>query len=241
MIDALHTVQREQLARWRRTGRDGAPIHWGGHLAMGAYGALGVPRSLPPMRRRYVHDSVVALLDDAAGNASRAGRHTFSRWDLLVHLGLYGFETPHALRRWARLTPIYFYVLAAEARRAVLRPRTGVADALPDEQVSSLLKAAEAIAQAARHRIVNVEHVFAAFLGSKGLPGSVARKIFGWDGRQPEVVKEIIGDTQDGYQHTGLHEFTHLSAEAIPPLYAALKAAVPGPEEAERWHATDRP
>ncbi|KAF2781602.1 CHAT domain-containing protein [Streptomyces sp. OM5714] len=241
VIDALHAVQREQLARWRRTGRDGAPIHWGGHLAMGAYGELGVPRSLPPLRRRYVHDSVMVLLDDAAENAAQAGRHTFTRWDLLVHLGLYGFETPHALRRWAGLAPIYLYVLAAEARRAVLRRRSGAPDVLPSEQVMSLLTAAEAIARAARHRIVDVEHVFAAFLGSEGLPGSAARKIFSLDGRHPEVVKEIIGDTQDGYQHTGLPELTHLAAAAVPPIYAALKAEVPGPEDAERWHVTDRP
>ncbi|WP_327180931.1 CHAT domain-containing protein [Streptomyces sp. NBC_01334] len=241
VIDALHAVQREQLARWRKTGRDGAPIHWGGHLAMGAYGELGVPRSLPPLRRRYVHESVTELLDDAAGNAARAGRRTLTRWDLLVQLGLYGFETPHALRRWAGLAPVYLYVLAAEARRAVLRRRPAAALVLPDEQVMTLLKAAEAIAQAARHRIVNVEHVFAAFLGSAGVPGSVGRTIFGWDGRHPEVVKEIIGDTQDGYQHTGLPELTHLAAAAVPPVYEALKAEVPGPEDAERWHVTDRP
>ncbi|MGW0875379.1 CHAT domain-containing protein [Streptomyces sp. NPDC002740] len=241
VLDALHAVQREQLARWRATGRDGAPIHWGGHLAMGAYGELGVPRSLPPLRRRYVHEGVLRLLDDAADNAARAGRRTLTRWDLLVQLGLYGFETPHALRRWAGLTPVYLYVLAAEGRRALLRRRPATADVLPDEQVMGLLRAAEAIAQAARHRIVDVEHVFAAFLGSAGLPGSAGRKIFGWDGRQPEVVKEIIGDTQDGYQFTGLPELAHLAAAAVPPVYAALKAEVPGPEDAERWHVTDRP
>ncbi|MGW1800088.1 CHAT domain-containing protein [Streptomyces sp. NPDC001984] len=95
VIDALHDVQRKQLARWRTTGREGAPIHWGGHLAMGAYGSLGTPRSQAPLRRRYVHESVLQFLDDAAGNAARAGRSAITRWDMLVELGLYGFETPN--------------------------------------------------------------------------------------------------------------------------------------------------
>ncbi|MFF3877893.1 CHAT domain-containing protein [Streptomyces sp. NPDC001978] len=83
VIDALHDVQRKQLARWRTTGREGAPIHWGGHLAMGAYGRLGTPRSQAPLRRRYVHESVLQLLDDAAGNAARAGRSAITRWTCL--------------------------------------------------------------------------------------------------------------------------------------------------------------
>ncbi|MEU3985407.1 CHAT domain-containing protein [Streptomyces sp. NPDC026672] len=242
VVDALHDVQREKLARWRATGREGAPIHWGGHLAMGAHGTPGTPRSLAPLPGRYVHETVLRLLDDAAEYAAGAGRATVTPRDVLVQLGLYGFETPNPLRRYAGLAPVYGHVLASAARQAVSRrrPMDDGRDVRPDDRVMDLLRATAAVANAARHQVVNVEHVLAALLGGRDVPASLGRAVFGWDGRRPEVVKEIVGDTQDGYQYTGLPDLHHLAADAVPELYAVLDADVPGPEDAERWHIADR-
>ncbi|MFJ5645638.1 CHAT domain-containing protein [Streptomyces sp. NPDC093223] len=241
LIDALHDIQRAQLARWRATCSQGAPVHWGGHLAMGAYGTLGTPRSLAPPVRCQVQDGVLELLDKAAENATNAGRHALTRWDVLLLLGLYGFDTPGALRRFAGKAALYGYALVAEGRRIVRRRlHHVVGTAVPDEEVMELLRATAAVTRTARDQVVHVEHLLAAFLGGPGAPAAAARGIFGLDGRRPEVVKEIIGDTGTGYQHTGLPELRHLDATAVPAVYEALEAAVPGPDAAARWHVADR-
>ncbi|MFD6274189.1 CHAT domain-containing protein [Streptomyces sp. NPDC060209] len=237
--EALREVQIEQLGRWRSTGREGAPVHWGGHLAMGAYGNVSARTWLPPSRRCYVHAGVLELLDSAAKDSATAGRHLLTGSDLVVELAVYGFaeELPTARRLIALflLRPYEFAV----SRRASKNPVPAVR-ATPDESVYELLRSAAAIARAAGHAVVNVEHLLVAVLGASGRSAFLARTLSGWDGRQPEVVKELIGDTQEGFQDTSLPETPHLTADTVSAVYGALDAHTPGPQDSAPWYTTDR-
>ncbi|GAA3014116.1 hypothetical protein [Streptomyces fulvorobeus] len=237
--EALREVQIEQLGRWRSTGREGAPVHWGGHLAMGAYGDVNAPTWLPPSRRRYVHAGLLELLDDAAKDSATAGRHVLTGNGLMVKLATHGFaeELPKP-RRLIALILVRPYELAAFGRAA--KNPVPALRATPDESVFELLRSAAAIARAAGHPVVNVEHLLVAVLGASGRSALLARTLSGWDGRQPEVVKEIIGDTQAGLQDTSLPETPHLTADTVSAVYAALDAHMPGPQDAAPWYTTDR-
>lgn len=237
--EALREVQIEQLGRWRSTGREGAPVHWGGHLAMGAYGNVDARTWLPPSRRQYVHADVLELLDGAAENSATAGRHLLTGSDLVVKLAVHGFaeELPKARRLIALilLRPCEFAVFRRASRNPVPSVR-----ATPDESVYELLRSAAAIARVAGHAVVYVEHLLVAVLGASGRSAFLARTLSGWDGRQPEVVKELIGDTQGGFQDTSLPETPHLTADTVSAIYTALDAHMPSPQDSAPWYSTDR-
>ncbi|MCO6004175.1 CHAT domain-containing protein [Actinoallomurus purpureus] len=243
----LRAVQLEQLARWRDTrhhghdtGPPGAPVHWGGHLAMGAFAD---PRPLPaprPARRQLVHRSVPGLLDDAARRAAQAGRSVIASRDLLLWLALHGFEED--LPPWRRML-IHAVAYPFAVVPAVFRRRPGSAAltrAAPGPQVQELLRSAYDAARLARHRVIDVEHLLVAVLGARGPAGRIARALCGWDARQPEVIKAILGDTQHGYQHTGLPALRYLDPAAIADVYAALEAPVPDDEDDELRLLSDR-
>lgn len=209
LANGLRTVQLEELARWRATRHlpwDGeetprsSPVHWAGHIAMGVFADVPTPRPLKALHEPDLGASLVALLADADSRASLAGRTVTTVRDVLVELGLYGFqdELP-PWRRNAVLATAYSYVLLSAAVPARVRPGGGrspgaTGPAKAGLKVRELLRAAEDIARIARHRVVAVEHLLAAVLGSSGSAGRLARALCGWDGRHPEVVKEVIGD-----------------------------------------------
>jgi hypothetical protein len=62
--------------------------------------------------------------------------------------------------------------------------------------------------------------------GAPGPTGRIARALFGRDARQPEATKEILGDTQHGYQHTWLSVLWCLEPAAVATVYAGLDAVV---------------
>ncbi|GAB3428539.1 hypothetical protein GCM10027569_72100 [Flindersiella endophytica] len=241
LAQGLRTVQLTQLASWRATrhqppdGQDtprSSPIHWAGHVAMGAFADSRPLPPLHPIRRRLVHGGVVQLLDAAAKRAARSGRSLAMR-DLLIELALHGFEED--LPRWRRLSlraAAYPYTLLTTAfPRRPNSPRVTAAAIGPD--IQSLLRSASQGAHNARHRVVSIEHVLAAMLGAPGSTGRIARVLFSWDPRQPEVAKEILGDTQYGYQQTGLPELQCLDLDGLATIYAALDVPIPLSEDGQ--------
>jgi len=113
------------------------------------------------------------------------------------------------------------------------RRRNPSGRATPDPRVEELLRSAGEAARTARHQVVDIEHVLVAVLAAPGPVGRFTRATAGWDARQPEVVKEILSDTQHGYQYVGLPDLNHLDPVAIPDTYATLGAVVPDPEDGE--------
>ncbi|MFD9333951.1 Clp protease N-terminal domain-containing protein [Streptomyces sp. NPDC060028] len=227
LLDGLREVQLRELAAWRATGTRGAPVHWAGHIAMGAFGPLTPLPHLGPARRRRVSESVIELVDDAAGQPTGAGRRRVTRWDLMVRLGVWGFEEDLPLwRRLAVRAVLYPYLLTS----ALLR-RKGAKDAqvVLGQDVVDTLRDAAAMARASGHHIVDVEHVLVAFLRAPGVPAGCARKVTGWDARKPETHRDLLGEALASEDHTWLPATTHLAPDAVAQVYEALDADMPAP------------
>ncbi|MCP9984148.1 hypothetical protein [Actinomadura madurae] len=234
LADALRSVQTRRLRRWRESGgASGLPLHWAGHMAMGAFGDTGrlVAR---PAGRAEVDRDLVRELDEAAAEASAAGRPSVTAWDVLLELAAYGFEDALPLvRRLAVRTLTVLCFLARLLRRVPRRPWRraapgGTIDVGSD--VLDLLSAAAGTAADARHRVICVEHLLVAALASRGAAAAVARAVTGWDGRQPEVVRELIDESQSPYLRTGRPETSALSPAAVTRVYGALGVREPEPE-----------
>ncbi|WP_412517037.1 CHAT domain-containing protein [Actinomadura madurae] len=234
LVDALRTVQTGRLGRWRESGGEsGLPLHWAGHMAMGAFGDTGrlVAR---PAGRAEVDRDLVRDLDEAATGAAAAGRPSVTAWDVLLELAAYGFEDALPLvRRLVVRTLTVLCFLARLLRRVPRRPWRraapgGTVDVGSD--VLDLLSAAAGTAADARHRVICIEHLLVAALASRGAAAAVARAVTGWDGRQPEVVRELIDESQSPYLRTGRPETSALSPAAVTRVYGALGVREPEPE-----------
>ncbi|MCT4353772.1 CHAT domain-containing protein [Streptomyces sp. Je 1-79] len=226
MLDALRTVQLEALASWRGSGTRGAPLHWAGHIAMGAFG-LPVPLApLPPAERRRVDEGVLTLLDEAARSAAAAGRDRVNRRDLLLHLGLYGFEEDLPLRRLLAVRAMtYPYAVWSELRgRARDRRADGVT--VP-EDVLAVLRSSADIARACGHTVVRVDHVLVAFLKERGPLPTLARRVSGWDTRTTEAMRDFLGEIRHGVEFTNRPRTACLTPGSIADAYAAMHADVP--------------
>jgi hypothetical protein len=236
LLDGLREVQLRELAAWRATGTRGAPVHWAGHIAMGAFGPRTPLPLLGPARRRRVSESVVELVDDAARQAAGAGRPRVTRWDLMVQLGVWGFEEDLSLsRRLAVRSVLYPYLLTgALLHRKTAKETKGAQDAqvvLGPDVVDSLRDAA-ALARASGHHIVEVEHLLVAFLRAPGALPRCARKLTGWDARRPETHRDILDEVLASKDHTWLPATAHLTPDAVAQAYEALDADVPSPRPA---------
>jgi hypothetical protein len=107
--------------------------------------------------------------------------------------------------------------------------------------VMAMLAAASDVADGARHRAIEPEHLLVAALASEPTASSVARLVSGWDARQPEVVKELIADSQDGVQDFSLPATGTLSPAAVSSVYQAFGARRPAAGDLEPLPLSDLP
>lgn len=144
------------------------------------------------------------LLDAAAQHAARLGRRAATPADVLESLAIHGFyeNMPKAKRLVAR-TCAYAWELASLARGRLRRTAPPAESTLTAETMA-LVAAASDVAASARHRVLTVEHLLVAALAAPGVLPTIARWLSHWDGTHPEVVKEMIGDTQDHYHRLHL-------------------------------------
>ncbi len=224
LADALRSAQLEQLAQWR-SGAPAFPVTWGGHIAMGAFGHAHL-QATHTRPSHYVHRSVLTLVDDAARLAAGQRRTVVTVSDLLLELGVYGYE--ENLPRGRRML-----VMAVGRAAWLVRSRRSAPDANVSlsPEVRSLLASASQVADHARHHVLHTEHLLVAMLAAEGQLAGVARRLSGWDGRQPEVVKELVGETQDSFQQVELPIVHFLSNAAVEEVYGTCAVEVPETED----------
>ncbi|MER7758654.1 CHAT domain-containing protein [Streptomyces sp. NPDC097619] len=231
LLDGLRAVQLGSLAEWRRTGARGAPLHWAGHLAMGAFGPRLPLVPLAAARRSRVKESVVRLVDEAAGLAAAAGRDRVTLWDLMVQLGLYGYEEDLPLWRMLALRSVlYPYVIANSLREGRAAAREGAVGLSPE--VVEVLRAAAGHARTGGHEIVETEHVLVAFLQAPGRQAAAARAVTGWDARMSDVHRDLLDEVLNGIRVTRCPQVRHLSAAAVTRLHEVMEAE-PGRGDAD--------
>ncbi|WP_030155771.1 CHAT domain-containing protein [Streptomyces sp. NRRL S-244] len=224
LLDGLRAVQLEALAAWRATGARSAPLHWAGHIAMGAFGPRAPLGPLPPARRRMVEEGVIRLVDEAAGTAALAGRDRVTGWDLLVHLGIYGFEDDLPLwRRLAVRAVLYPYLMANGVRRG--SGKGGSIDLAP--HVLDVLRTSAELARTSGHETVEMEHLLVAYLRSPGRLPAAARLFTGWDARMSDVHRDLLDEARPGPHPPRPPTPQHLSADTIARIYATMDADVP--------------
>jgi hypothetical protein len=236
LVDGLRAVQLDCLGRWRAGDAAAPPVSWSGHIAMGVFGH-GTLRSVNVRQERHVHRSLVSTVDSAAERAAAAGRTTVTATDLIVELGSRGYEegVSAGRRLLVRGAAVALTLrTTARARRSGRHRQVDLAD-----DATAMLRAAAGIAGAARHRVLHDEHLFAAALATNTPAAAALRLLFGWDGRQPEVVKELISETQDNFQHVEQPQITYLTARAVDTVYATFDVPTPDPGDREPLLLTD--
>lgn len=237
LVDGLRSVQLACLDRWRASsGDDAPPVSWSGHIAMGVFGR-DILRSVRFRHERHVHRSVVSLVDSAAQRAAAAGRDAVTPTDLIIELGCYGFEEglPPARQLLVRAAGMSLTLrTATRAKRLDRQRQVDVSD-----EVVAILRAAAEVADSARHRVLHVEHLLAAALATDTPAARAARLLFGWDGRQPEVVKELISESQNDLQHVEQPSIGYLTTRAVDAIYESFEVAAPDVGDREPMLLTD--
>lgn len=229
LADDLREVQLERLDRWRASGgEDAFPMTWAGHVAMGVFGQVRL-RALATRQVAMVHRGVVRFVDGAAAHAARRGRSRVEVIDLLHQAAVYGWAE-HLPARHRRAVNGFAWVSYWRHRLGKRVPAT-TADIELGHNAVELIRAAASIARMARHRVVHPEHLLVALLSDSSRSSKVARLLSGLDGRVPEVVRELVDDTQENLQHVELPEVERLSAAAIARIYGACGAAVATPSD----------
>ncbi|GIM88717.1 CHAT domain-containing protein [Paractinoplanes toevensis] len=233
MVESLRAVQATPLRGLSEPDKRLAhPLFWAGYVAMGAFGDPATMTSRRSSRTRYASKSAVELVEDAAEGAALVGRSTVLPRDLVLALALYGYEEDLTIGRLLAIRAVaYPWTLLRHARNRIKRrpPTPGVT---LGPEVTALLNAAAEVADGARHRVVDTEHVLAAVLAAAGPTSSAARLVSGLDGRQPEVVKELIADTQDGFKDFNRPAIRALTTPAAADVYTALGARPPETDDA---------
>lgn len=226
LLASLRDIQVERLARWK-AGESGpaAPHLWAGHLAMGAFGNEDFQPRVTPSVQPTVGQSVISLLDDAAGRAADARRTTVSMADLLLELGLYGWEDELSpLRRRTIRALTYPWAIWRHVRRT--RGRTSRNGIDLDDRVLDLLRRTRDIVARTRHPATSTESLLLALLGETGVTGWLTRTCTGWDPVQPEVLTELVAEALDESGRE-LPTPEDLSIGAVLSIYEALGAATP--------------
>lgn len=222
---SLRCAQLKELAGWRTLGSlDTWPLFWGAHVAMGAYGG-GVLRS-QPATDRFVHESLVKLIDSSARYAALSGRAEVTLRDVLQYFLNYGYEDDlPSVTRKVLIKAIGFITSLVHERAGRSRRRHGDRIVLSAE-VEELLRRAVAFADGARQNVVDVEHMLCAALSARGRWPSMARMLSGWDSRHPEVSKELLGEP-GRYVSVGLPTTDRLAASSVTAIYAIAGASLP--------------
>ena len=99
--------------------------------------------------------------------------------DLILALALHGYEDDlSTVRRLATRAVAYPWILLRHARNRV-RHRPPAPGVTVGPEVTALLDAAAEVADGARHRVVDTEHLLAAVLAASGPASSAARLVSG--------------------------------------------------------------
>jgi hypothetical protein len=172
-------------------------------------------------------------MDSAAWHAAGTGRTIVTLPDLVYALGVGEVDAPgrsdlyeglDPARRLLALAIAVPFLLRSNSRGRRIEPRRHV-ELAPD--VLHVLKTSGDVADWARHRVLHIEHVLVATLAADGRAADLARLLSGWDGRQPEVVKELIGETQRNSQHVEQPMIQYLAPQAVDAIYAAFHVVTP--------------
>jgi hypothetical protein len=234
LIESLSAVQAAPLRGLRDPDRRLAhPLFWAGYVAMGAFGDPAAMTSRQSMPIRYAAKSAIALVQDAAEGAALVGRSTVLPRDLVLALALYGYEEDLTIGRLLAVRAVAFPWMLLRYARNWVRRRPPTPGVMVGPEVTALLAAAADMADGARHRVVDTEHVLAAVLAASGPASVSARLVSGLDARQPEVVKELIADTQDGVRDLNRPASRALTPEAMAGVYAALGTRLSETEDAD--------
>jgi hypothetical protein len=160
---------------------------------------------------------------------------------LILELALYGYQDDMSTVRGLAVRAIAYPWAVLRYARNRLRRGSPARDVTIGPAVTALLDAATEVADGARHRVIDPEHVLVAALAAAGVASWLARLVSGWDARQSEVVKELIAETQDGFQDFGLPRVYGLSPAAVSGVYAAFGARRPAPGDSEPLLLSDLP
>ncbi len=223
----LRQAQLAQLDEWRSTG--GAhvwPLYWSSHIAMGAYGDQTL-RSQGRLRNRYVHESVTKLFESAAVRAGNAGRSEVEINDLLLELTVYGYDDDFSWLRKLAVRAVGYPIAYGSQAFGHARGRRSAGNATLSDPVLEILQRMVEQADNARHRVVDLEHLLVALLARGGVAIALARLLSGWDPRQPEVVKEMLSESQERFQYLGMPQVVNLSPDTVRTIYRELGAELP--------------
>jgi hypothetical protein len=92
-------------------------------------------------------------------------------------------------------------------------------------EVRALLAAASRVADHPRHHVLHTGHVLVALLTARGKLPDLARRLSGWDDRQPEGARELVDETQDNYQHVELPRVRYLTGRRWPTCAVELSGS----------------
>ncbi|MGV9366051.1 CHAT domain-containing protein [Amycolatopsis sp. NPDC003731] len=230
LVDSLRGIQLRRLAHWRATGDEVmAPAIWAAHIAMGTFSARSPVPEADDRGDRYVEESLIGLLDSAAEQAARLGRYEVTPTDVLFALAIYGFAEDAKKARRLLLVPLVYSWSAVALAWAALRrrERAALSTIALRTDTMQIVRDAGAVASDARHKLLTPDHLLAAALAGRGKSATLARKLFGWDGRHPEVVKEIISETQHGLRRFGLASVRYLAPHVVRAVYIANNSEPP--------------
>lgn len=230
LVDSLRAIQIDRLAWWRASGSEEiSPAIWGAHTALGAFTPRTVVPDADAVAGRFVDESFIELLDSAAEHAGQMGRPEVTPTDLLHALAIYGFTEEAPLARRLVLNGIAYSwaIVALSLARLRRLPAAPKRSATLRADTMDVVHAACAIAGTARHRLLTTEHLLVAALAGTGTSAAVARWLSHGDGRHPEVVKEIISESQDGLRALSLPEVKHLAPHVVRAVYTAYAVEPP--------------
>ncbi len=224
-------LRREQLAMlsdWRSGDSSAAPVHWAGHVVIGAFGASSARLDAPPKTPYLLEASLAEALDTAGELAARRGSSTIGIDDLALTIESYGFEDD-LLRPARRRLVRAFYIAAWLLTHGTKKASDDRARTLSPE-VRAVIEATREVARRTRTWRVGTEHLAIAYFSSDAHRAAVSRAVFGWDPREPERARLLLESRMSGYQLTGRGKTPHLSDELLDEIYAVFDLTVPGEE-----------
>ncbi len=227
----LSELQLGMLSRWRSGDKSAVPLRWAGLQLMGTLEDAGLGSDLTSF---WISENVIEGIDQAASWGSRAGA-TVDFEDLMGYLAVYG--TCDGLPILNRLG-IWFRFSAIRTIKALLRRDVKANNcSIEEELVATVVRAAE-WARDSGHKVLDIDHVFAAALAADAPPCRAMRKLTGWDTRSAAVRQRFFEDDREIWVRTGKPRVSVLAPHEVSRLYRAVR--VPEPLGEDRWFYTDR-
>ncbi|WP_410648565.1 CHAT domain-containing protein [Amycolatopsis sp. cmx-4-54] len=229
LVDGLREIQMERLREWQESGiEDVSPAIWGSHIAIGSFSTHAVTPEAEIHVDRHVDEWLITLLDSAAMYTASMGRFEVTPLDVLHALAIHGFMEDLPTARRLVLQGVNYSLATVAACLAFVRKRRASSrKATLRADVIRLVSDACVVAKRARHRMLTIEHLLVAAMAHSGASAWVARLLSGWDGRDPEFVKEVLSECQDGLRALGRPEIRNLDLASVKEVYRAYGADLP--------------